>query len=88
MGRVILLAFAGFIVGGLVGAFPGWTFFNGITFKIPVYTGGSTISQQEYPIFRTPLDGPAAGKLKRIIRTGRGTGFAAESGRVLERTVG
>jgi hypothetical protein len=52
MGRVILLACAGFVVGGLVGAFPGWTFFNNLTFKIPVYTGGSTVSPQEYDVSR------------------------------------
>jgi len=50
MGRVILVACAGFVVGGLVGAFPGWTFFNNITFKVPVYAGGSTFSQQEYDV--------------------------------------
>jgi hypothetical protein len=52
MGRVILLAFAGFIVGGLVGAFPGWSFFSGITLKIPVYTGGTTFITQDYDLSR------------------------------------
>ena len=52
MGRVILLAFAGFVVGGLVGAFPGWSFFSGITLKIPVYMGGSSFSSQEYDLSR------------------------------------
>jgi hypothetical protein len=50
MGRVILLAFAGVVVGGLVGAFPGWSFFNNITFKIPIYTGGSSFSSQDYDL--------------------------------------
>jgi hypothetical protein len=50
MGRIILLAFAGVVVGGLVGAFPGWSFFNNITFKIPVYTGGSAVGSQEFDV--------------------------------------
>src|SRR5260370_40564353 len=50
MGRVILLAFAGVVVGGLVGAFPGWSFFSNITLKIPVYTGGTTFSSQDYDV--------------------------------------
>ena len=52
MGRVILLGFAGVVVGGLVGAFPGWSFFNHITFTIPVYTGGSNFSSHEYDLSR------------------------------------
>jgi hypothetical protein len=50
MGRVILLAFAGVVVGGLVGAFPGWSFFNNITFKFPVYTGGSMVGSQVFDV--------------------------------------
>jgi hypothetical protein len=48
--RVILLAFAGVVVGGIVGVFQGWSFFNNITFKIPVYTGGTTVGSQEYDV--------------------------------------
>ena len=50
MGRVILLAFAGVVVGGLVGAFPGWSFFNNITVKIPVSAGGTNFSSQDYDL--------------------------------------
>jgi hypothetical protein len=50
MGRVILVAFAGVVVGGLVGAFPGWTFFNNISFQVPVYTGGTTVSSREFDL--------------------------------------
>ena len=50
MARVILLAFAGVVVGGLVGAFPGWSFFNNITVKIPVATGGTNFGSQDYDV--------------------------------------
>jgi hypothetical protein len=68
MGRVILVAFAGVVVGGLVGAFPGWSFFSNITFKIPVYTGGNTVSSQEFDLSRIIvalgfLFGAAAGSI-------------------------
>jgi hypothetical protein len=67
MGRVILVAFVGVVVGGLVGAFPGWTFFNSIMIQIPVYTG-SGLSQREFDLSRIIvalgfLFGAAAGSI-------------------------
>jgi hypothetical protein len=68
MGRVILVAFAGVVVGGLVGAFPGWSFFNNITFKIPVYTGGTMAGTQEFDVSKIIaalgfVSGAAAGSI-------------------------
>jgi hypothetical protein len=67
MGRVILVAFAGVVVGGLVGAFPGWTFFNNINLNIPVYSA-TAVTWQAFDVSKVIvalgfLFGAAAGSI-------------------------